>query len=259
MSAPQPTFAIRAPHWTAFAVSLVHLDANGGDLQTYPLEEGSIVFGRGPAFGITDQRVSRRHCSIVVDTPTRSITVLPNSTNVSYLIRRSGANTETIPLTPNEPVLCQHGDTLSLLEGCLQFSVRVANELEMFGSADPTEDGDATLVNSIPEVAAAGGAKQPTRRAAAKAPVQHDRAQQRYINALGASGVPTVARGAHSNGAAAAASTDDEMINPVSAPLWCFVVDVGSRTNSSKCALLVLAAAVKCRSSNGDKRDCARM
>ena len=101
-----PTFAVRRRDGGSFVVRLARLDENGSTIATFTLNEGSTVFGRGPQFGITDQRVSRRHCSIVVDSTTRSITLLPNSTNLSYLVRSTSTaeNSETWLLQPNEPV-----------------------------------------------------------------------------------------------------------------------------------------------------------
>jgi hypothetical protein len=54
----------------------------------------------------------------MVDSTTRTVTLLPNSVNVSYLIRAAtGDNTETLPLKKNEALSCQNGDIISLLEG----------------------------------------------------------------------------------------------------------------------------------------------
>lgn len=146
---------------TDFRVALVQIDANGTAIRTHDLPEGNTRFGRGPTFGISDQRVSRSHCSIVVDGATRSITILPNSPNVSYLIRHGdddvpsaggaafGGSTRasaarTIALLPNNAVTARHGDVLSLLEGMIRFRLDAASEIDM-RDADATLDVDATL------------------------------------------------------------------------------------------------------------------
>jgi len=91
----------------------------------------------------------------MVDSATRSITILPNSQNASYIIRHFNdlGSSETILLQPNNPVVCQHNDVLSLLEGKIQFCLRVANEFEMRDDDDPT-DIERTLVDNVPQTSA---------------------------------------------------------------------------------------------------------
>ncbi len=43
--------------------------------------DGNTIIGRGPAFGITDRRVSRKHGEIVVSSTSRSVTIRPVSPN----------------------------------------------------------------------------------------------------------------------------------------------------------------------------------
>ena len=67
----------------------------------------------------------------MVDSTTRTVTLLPNSINVSYLIRNSNAldNTETLLLKKNEALSCQNGDIISLLEGNLPHDDRVSESV----------------------------------------------------------------------------------------------------------------------------------
>jgi len=139
-----------------FKVELQRLDKDGASvLASFPLSVGTSNFGRGKEWQIDDRRVSRAHCALVVDAVTRSVTLVPNAFNASYLRRKSG---ELLPLQPNAPLAVQHGDVLALLEGFIQFRFSIASEFDMHEPLSTLDalhsDADGTLMPAqLPQAA----------------------------------------------------------------------------------------------------------